>query len=96
MCLVDCCDGSDEYDGKVNCSNTCWEAGKVARDKLKKKIVTYQDGLIIRNKEVEKAKLAIAKDEEELSKLTNEEKSLRELVDKLKGTDIMSIIILKL
>ncbi|XP_078162486.1 calmodulin-binding protein isoform X2 [Carex rostrata] len=82
--ICDCCDGSDEYDGKVNCSNTCWEAGKVARDKLKKKIATYQDGLIMRNKEVEKAKLAIAKDEEELSKLTNEEKSLRELVGKLK------------
>jgi hypothetical protein len=32
--------------------------------------------LIIRNKEVERAKLAIAKDEEQLSKLTNEEKSL--------------------
>lgn len=82
--ICDCCDGSDEYDGKVNCSNTCWEAGKAARDKLKKKIATFQDGVIIRNKEVEKAKLAIAKEEEELSKLKNEEKSLKDLVSKLK------------
>ncbi|KAJ1689303.1 hypothetical protein LUZ63_013458 [Rhynchospora breviuscula] len=82
--ICDCCDGSDEYDGKVNCSNTCWEAGKVARDKLKKKIATYQEGVVIRNKEIEKAKLAIAKDEEELSKLKNEEISLRDLVAKLK------------
>jgi protein kinase C substrate 80K-H len=52
---------------------------------LKKKIATYQDGVIIRNKEIEKAKLAIAKEEEELSKLKNEEKSLKELVAKLKG-----------
>lgn len=69
----------------------------MAREKLKKKIATYQDGIIIRNKEVEKAKLAIAKEEEELSKLKNEEKSLRELVAKLKGTIVfLTIIIPKL
>ena len=22
-CIVDCCDGSDEYDGSVDCPNTC-------------------------------------------------------------------------
>jgi cell division protein FtsB len=55
-----------------------------------KKIATYQDGAIIRNKEIEKAKLSIAKEEEELSKLKNEEKSLKELVAKLKGTIFFS------
>lgn len=35
--ICDCCDGSDEHDGKVKCPNTCWEVGRVARDKLKKK-----------------------------------------------------------
>ncbi|KAL5715654.1 Glucosidase 2 subunit beta [Ranunculus cassubicifolius] len=67
--ICDCCDGSDEYDGRVNCSNTCWEAGKVARDKLKKKIATYEEGVTVRHREVEQAKKAIAKDEAELSKL---------------------------
>ncbi|KAF5930103.1 hypothetical protein HYC85_030976 [Camellia sinensis] len=80
----DCCDGSDEYDGKVKCSNTCWEAGKVARDKLKKKIATYQEGVTLRKQEVEQAKLAVAKDEAELSKLTSEEKILKGLVQQLK------------
>lgn len=83
--FADCCDGSDEYDGKVNCPNTCWEAGKVARDKLKKKIATYQEGVVIRNQEVERAKVAMAKDEAELSKLQNDEKILKRLVEQLKG-----------
>ncbi|GAB4856142.1 hypothetical protein Ancab_024782 [Ancistrocladus abbreviatus] len=76
--------GSDEYDGKVKCLNTCWEAGKVARDKLKKKIATYQDGVSLRKKEIEQAKLAYAKDEAELLKLQNEEKILKGLVQELK------------
>ncbi|PIA47650.1 hypothetical protein AQUCO_01400339v1 [Aquilegia coerulea] len=82
--ICDCCDGSDEYDGRTNCTNTCWEAGKVARDKLKKKIATYEQGVTIRNHEVEQAKKAIAKHEEELSKLKNEEKILKKLVQQLK------------
>lgn len=82
--ICDCCDGSDEYDGKVKCKNTCWEAGKVARDKLKKKIATYQEGVTIRKKEVEQAKQAFARDEAELSKLKNEEKVLKGLVQQLR------------
>ncbi|KAL6275115.1 hypothetical protein ACE6H2_018716 [Prunus campanulata] len=82
--ICDCCDGSDEYDGKVKCPNTCWEAGKVARDKLKKKIATYQEGVTVRKQEVEQAKVAMAKDEAELSKLQNEEKILKKLVEQLK------------
>ncbi|XXG50935.1 hypothetical protein AAC387_Pa02g4826 [Persea americana] len=82
--ICDCCDGTDEYDDKVKCPNTCWEAGKLAKDKLKKKIATYQDGVNIRKKEVENAKQAIAKDNAELSKLKNEEKILKGLVQQLK------------
>lgn len=83
--ICDCCDGSDEYDGEVKCPNACWEAGKVTRDKLKKKIDIYKEGVTIRKKEVEQAKQAIAKDKEELSKLKNNEKSLKGLVKNLKA-----------
>lgn len=83
---ADCCDGSDEYDGQTKCPNTCWEAGKVAREKLRKKIATYQEGVTIRRQEIEKAKLAIVKEEAELQKLKDEENILKGLVDKLKGT----------
>ncbi|KAL6626376.1 hypothetical protein ACP70R_030102 [Stipagrostis hirtigluma subsp. patula] len=82
--ICDCCDGSDEYDSNVTCKNTCWEAGKAAREKLKKKVATYKSGVVIRKKEVERAKEAFAKDEAELAKLKGEEKVLQGLVDKLK------------
>ncbi|KAI4368565.1 hypothetical protein MLD38_017109 [Melastoma candidum] len=82
--ICDCCDGTDEYDGKVNCSNTCWEAGKVARDKLKAKIATYKDGVLIRRQEIEHAKAALVKDEAELTKLQSDEKILKGLVQQLK------------
>lgn len=57
----------------------------MARDKLKKKIATYQEGVAVRKQEVEQAKVAMAKDEAELSKLQNEEKILKKLVEQLKG-----------
>ncbi|XP_062196511.1 glucosidase 2 subunit beta-like [Phragmites australis] len=82
--ICDCCDGSDEYDSNVTCKNTCWEAGKAARENLKKKVATYKSGAIIRKQEVERAKEALAKDEAELAKLKGEEKLLQGLVDKLK------------
>ncbi|XP_022754375.1 glucosidase 2 subunit beta-like isoform X2 [Durio zibethinus] len=82
--ICDCCDGSDEYDGKVKCRNTCWEAGKAARDRLLKKISTYKEGTTLRKLEVERVKIAIAKDEAELTKLRNEERILKGLVQELK------------
>ncbi|KAH0906603.1 hypothetical protein HID58_038430 [Brassica napus] len=82
--ICDCCDGSDEYDGKVACSNTCWEAGKAARENLKKKIDTYNQGVVIRRKEIEQAKVGLEKDEAELKKLKIEQKILKGLVQQLK------------
>ncbi|GLT82465.1 hypothetical protein SLE2022_008330 [Rubroshorea leprosula] len=82
--ICDCCDGSDEYDGEVKCLNTCWEAGKAARDKLKKKIATYQEGVTLRKQEIEQTRMAMAKDEAELKKLKNEEKLLNGLIQQLK------------
>ncbi|XP_021845645.2 glucosidase 2 subunit beta [Spinacia oleracea] len=82
--ICDCCDGSDEYDGKIKCQNTCWEAGKAARDKLTKKIATFQEGVTLRKKEIGLGMLAFAKDEAELSKIKSEEKVLKGLVQQLK------------
>lgn len=86
--MTDCCDGSDEYFGKVNCSNTCWEAGKIARERLKNKIATYQQGVTLRRQKVKEANVAFSKDEAELAKLKNDEKVLKDLVLKLKGTSL--------
>nr|XP_043632489.1 glucosidase 2 subunit beta-like [Erigeron canadensis] len=82
--ICDCCDGSDEYDGTTKCKNTCWEAGKVARDRLRKKIATFQEGVTIRKHDVEQAKISAVKDEAELSRLKNEENILKGLVQQLK------------
>ncbi|XP_010032841.2 LOW QUALITY PROTEIN: glucosidase 2 subunit beta [Eucalyptus grandis] len=82
--ICDCCDGSDEYGDKVKCLNTCREAGKAARDELKKKIAVYQEGVAIRKQEVEQAKVALAKDKEEFSKLKSEEKVLKVQFEQLK------------
>lgn len=82
---ADCCDGSDEYGGQVTCPNTCWEAGKAARENLKKKIETYNQGLVIRRQEIEQAKVGLEKDAAELKKLKSEEKILKGLVEQLKG-----------
>ncbi|KAF3507913.1 hypothetical protein F2Q69_00001159 [Brassica cretica] len=82
----DCCDGSDEYGGNVTCPNTCWEAGKAARESLKKKIETYRQGLVVRRKEIEQAKVGLEKDAAELKKLKSEEKILKGLVQQLKGS----------
>ncbi|XP_071698186.1 glucosidase 2 subunit beta-like [Rutidosis leptorrhynchoides] len=82
--ICDCCDGSDEYSGQTRCNNTCWEAGKVARDSLMKKIATYREGVSIRKHEIAQAKISVANDEAELSKLKNEEKILKGIVQQLK------------
>ncbi|KAJ4873369.1 Glucosidase 2 subunit beta [Raphanus sativus] len=82
--ICDCCDGSDEYGGNVTCPNTCWEAGKAARESLKKKIETYKQGLVVRRKEIEQAKVGLEKDGAELKKLKGEEKILKGLVEQLK------------
>lgn len=56
---------------------------------MKKKITTYEEGLIIRRREIEQAKLAIAKEVAELSKLKDQEKILKGLVEQLKGKFIL-------
>lgn len=62
----------------------------MARDRLKKKITMYNEGVTLRRKDIEQSKLAAAKDEAELSKLKNEEKILKGLVQQLQGNLFIS------
>lgn len=50
--------------------------------------------MALRQKEVEQAKVAFAKDEAELSKLKSEEKVLKDLVQQLKGMHLLYILFL--
>ncbi len=58
---------------------------------MKKKVATYKSGVVIRNQEIQKAKVAFAKDEAELAKLKGEEKILQGLVDKLTGVLFVAV-----
>lgn len=57
----------------------------MARNRLEKKIATYEEGVKLRKQEIEQAKVAIKKDEAELSQLKKEESILKVLVKQLKG-----------
>ncbi|XP_024523168.1 glucosidase 2 subunit beta [Selaginella moellendorffii] len=82
--ICDCCDGSDEYNGRTTCSDTCWESGKKSREKLEKKVSVYKEGAKIRAKDIRHYKHARKQQEGELSSLKKEEKSLKEITQKLK------------
>lgn len=77
----------------MKCLNTCREAGKAARDELKKKIAVYQEGVAICKQEVEQAKVGLAKDKEELSKLKSEEKVLKVQFEQLKGLVFPNLVV---
>ena len=48
ICDPECCDGSDEFDGKVRCPNTCKEAGAAHRKQLDEEARKNRVGLKIR------------------------------------------------
>jgi protein kinase C substrate 80K-H len=82
--ICDCCDGSDEYDGRIECANTCWQVGREAREKLTKKLAMYKEGLRIRRREVQNARVLRLKQETEVASLRQKENSLGKLIQKLK------------
>lgn len=57
------------------------------------KIKIYVEGVSIRDNEVEQAKLSFEQDKENLLKLKHEEKTLKGIVQNLKGTSICNCYI---
>lgn len=45
---TDCCDGSDEYSGAVQCSNICDELGQSAREERKRQAEIARKGFVAR------------------------------------------------
>jgi hypothetical protein len=39
---TDCCDGSDEYDGKVKCPDTCYALGEDTRNAKRLEIEAFK------------------------------------------------------
>ncbi|CAG8717966.1 15433_t:CDS:10, partial [Dentiscutata erythropus] len=52
----ECCDGSDEYDGKIKCPNICKETNAVYRKKLEELEKLRTQGIRIRKKYIEDVK----------------------------------------
>lgn len=75
LCLIlDCCDGSDEYSGRIACKNKCIEEGAASRKQLTEDIAKYSEGAQIRSTLVEEYVQKKSKWSEEIEKL----KSLKE------------------
>ena len=85
--ICDCCDGSDEWAGKVTCSNTCSELGRAAREAAEARIRVIQEGLNKRQVMVQEARHQLEEkklrlQEKEAKKLELE--ALKEEKEKLK------------
>lgn len=52
----DCCDGSDEYQSKKQCINTCYEEGRTAREEAERLAEVHKQGNSIREQLVVKGK----------------------------------------
>eukprot|EP00056_Hartaetosiga_gracilis_P019488 m.14428 g.14428 ORF g.14428 m.14428 type:complete len:469 (+) comp7726_c0_seq1:75-1481(+) len=44
--VCDCCDGTDEYDSGVECENTCYEAGRIAREEAERLRKMQEEGYV--------------------------------------------------
>lgn len=58
---------------------------------MKKKITKFQEGVAMRKHELEQARGALIKDKEELDMLKIEEKSLKGLVEHLRGVSLCTM-----
>jgi protein kinase C substrate 80K-H len=50
---IDCCDGSDEYDGKVSCANTCNELAAKMKEEQEKLKKLKEEGFVKRKELIE-------------------------------------------
>ncbi|CAI5501733.1 unnamed protein product [Closterium sp. Naga37s-1] len=76
--ICDCCDGSDEYDGRVVCPNTCAQAGAARRQQLAADVAKHREGVRQRQRAVEEWREKKVRLQEERGRLEDEEKELQE------------------
>ncbi|RKP10505.1 glucosidase II beta subunit-like-domain-containing protein [Thamnocephalis sphaerospora] len=83
LCDPSCCDGSDEYDGKVQCPNRCKEVSVAARERAKELRRIAAEGARMRQ-EYAAIGLAAKKNRvHQLSELEREEKELQRKIEEL-------------
>ncbi|KDN36198.1 hypothetical protein K437DRAFT_260198 [Tilletiaria anomala UBC 951] len=71
ICDPECCDGSDEYDAKVQCPDTCGKMGKEYRNHMAQQENTRRAGAKIRAKYISDAKKKVSALQADAAKLTD-------------------------
>ena len=72
--VCDCCDGSDEYDSRVDCPNTCDELGRRVREEEERQRQLQLSGHV---KRLDYAKQGQQKQEEQIARLSELEQEVR-------------------
>ncbi|CAG8585689.1 4841_t:CDS:2 [Paraglomus brasilianum] len=84
ICEPECCDGSDEYGGLVQCSNVCDAAGKAYRQKMKELADLHAMGAQTKQEYIEHGKKLRSEREANLEKLQIELLAAKQRVDERK------------
>lgn len=94
ICDPECCDGSDEFDGKVMCQDVCQRVGfehkkKVAEEARKKRVgIALRNGYIEHGmKEKQKLEKEVAKVRGEIEDLEDKERSLKARLEALEQAE---------
>lgn len=94
VCDPECCDGSDETDGKVHCPNRCAEVNKKYRKKVEEEARVARVGAKIRKdwskaglKEKRRIEKNVAKLKSEISALQQKEENLRLNLEKVEQSE---------
>ncbi|GBG61336.1 hypothetical protein CBR_g20370 [Chara braunii] len=82
--ICDCCDGSDEWDGRATCGNDCKDLGLESRNQLAQEVTRQKEGLNLRRKYVEKGQQLIQGWKAERNKLAEEKKTVERNVTRLR------------
>lgn len=98
ICDPECCDGSDETDGKVHCPNRCKEVGDAHRKTIEAESRKYRVGgkerqnyIAFGRREQKKLEETVAKLEVEIVVLKDKERSAKATLEQVEATDAADI-----
>lgn len=98
ICDPECCDGSDETDGKVQCPNVCAQLAKEHKAKADAEARVQRVGAKLRKewsiygmKEKRKLEKSLAKRREETATLAQRERTLKIVLEKLEKSEASDI-----
>ena len=78
--ICDCCDGSDEWQQKVVCQNTCLETKERVLKERKEKAEKGRRGLIKKDLYIESAKIAMQQKRSELDEINQQKASIEQTI----------------